>query len=155
MFQSPGAGICGANRLRNIPSRRIGSEPRAKTAAPTNIRMDRAHPAGTPALRSDDQHCRVIRVRDGTSDRGGEVFYHHRFLALVGRSSVGRAVIRILCRRHERLSTHGDRFDFTQFGGAHCLFRDHLCLPGWGAWHRASPLLGWRSESLDRRTQSR
>ena len=42
-----------------------------------------------------------------TGDR--EVLHDLGFLAMVGRSSLGRAVVRILCRQHERLSADGGR----------------------------------------------
>ena len=71
--------------------------------------LDGAHPARKPDLGADDQHRAPLRVRHDPADRDREVLHHHRFLALVGGASVGRAVVRVLRRRHERLPADGDR----------------------------------------------
>ena len=56
-------------------------------------------------------------------------FTHHRLLALVGGPSLGRAVVRVLRRRDERLSADGGRSGLAQARRAGGLFRDDPDLP--------------------------
>ena len=58
---------------------------------------------------STDQHRRPLRLRHDPAHGHREVLHPDRLLALVGGPSVGRAVLRVLRRRHERLSADGGR----------------------------------------------
>ena len=75
-------------------------------------------------------------------------FTHHRFLALVGGASVGRAIVRVLRRQHERLSADGGRPGVAQARRARGVFRADPDLPGRRHRHRPSPLLGRRPEHV-------
>src|SRR5207248_3594910 len=70
------------------------------------------------------------------------------FLALVGGPPVGRAVVRVLRREHERLSADGGRPGVAATGRAGGLFRADLDLPRRRPRHRPPPLLGWRPEHV-------
>ena len=96
--------------------------------------LDRTHPAGTPDLGGHDQHRGPLRVRHDPAHRDREVLHHHRLLALVGGASLGRAVVRVLRRQHERLSADGGRPGVAQARRAGGLFRADPDLP----WRRAS-----------------
>ena len=69
----------------------------------------RPHPARTPDLGRHHQHRGALRVRHDPAHRDREVVHHHRLLALVGGASVGRAILRVLRRQHERLPADGGR----------------------------------------------
>ena len=105
--------LAGMPRVLAEPSSLVGCGPAF---------LDRAHPVGTPALGRDDQHRCVVRLRDDSADRGGGLLHHHRLLAVVGRASVGGAIVRILRRCHERLLAYG--------GSAWCpaIWRSGLCI---------------------------
>ena len=109
--------------------------------------LDRAHPPGAPDLGLHDQHRGPLRVRHDPAHRDREVLHAHRLLALVGGPSLGRAVVRVLRRHHERLSADGGRPGLAQARRAGDLFRDHPDLPRRRHRHRPSPLLGRRSRA--------
>ena len=77
-----------------------------------------------------------------------EILHADRFLALVGGPSLGRAVLRVLRRRHERLSADGGGPRLAQARRAGDLFRDHPDLPRRRHRHRPSPLLGGRPKHV-------
>ena len=107
-----------------------------------------AHPARTPALGLDHQHRRALRLRHDPADRDREVLHDHRFLALVGGPSLGRAILRILCRGDQRLSADGGRAGLAQAGRAVGLSGADPDLPRRRARHRASSLLGRRARHV-------
>ena len=107
-----------------------------------------AHPDREPDLGRHDQHRSPLRVRNDPADRHREVVHHRRFLAVVGGASVGRAVVRVLRRQHERLPADGGRPGVAQAGGAGGLFRADPDLPRRRARHRPSPLLGRRTQHV-------
>ena len=110
--------------------------------------LDGAHPHGASDLGLHDQHRRALRVRHDPADGDREVVHADRLLALVGGPSLGRAIVRVLCRRHERLSADGGGPGLAQARRAGDLFRDHPDLPRRRDRHRPSPLLGGRSEHV-------
>ena len=87
-------GCCGACWC----SARCG-RPRRAVAQATRQFWSGAHPAREPDLGLHHQHRRALRVRHDPAHRDREVLHDHRFLALVGGPSVGRAVVRVLRRR--------------------------------------------------------
>ena len=56
--------------------------------------------------------------RHDSTDGYRKSVHNHRFLALVGGAPLGRAVVRVLCRQHERLSADGCRTHLAQTGRA-------------------------------------
>ena len=110
--------------------------------------LDRAHPAGAPDLGVHHQYRGPLRVRHDPAHRHREVLHDHRLLALVGGPSLGRAVVRVLRRHHERLSPDVGRLGLPQARRAGDLFRDHPDLPRRGHRHRPPSLLGRRSQHV-------
>ena len=94
------------------------------------------------------QYRGALRVRHDPAHRDREVVHHHRLLALVGGPSVGRAVLRVLCRQHERLSADGGRAGLAQARRTRGLFRADPDLPRRRDRHRPSSLLGRRPEHV-------
>ena len=107
-----------------------------------------AHPNREPDLGRHDQHRHPLRIWHDPADRHREVVHHRRFLAVVGGASVGRAVVRVLRRQHERLPADGGRPGVAQAGRAGGLLRADPDLPWRRARHRASPLLGRRTQHV-------
>ena len=108
----------------------------------------RPYPHGAPDLGLDHQHRRALRVRHDPAYRDREIFHLDRLLALVGGPSLGRAVVRVLRRRHERISADGGWSGLAQARRAGDLFRDHPDLPGRRHRHRPPSLLGGRPEHV-------
>ena len=109
--------------------------------------LDGPHPHGAPDLGLHHQHRGALRVRHDPAYRDREVLHADRFLALVGGPSLGRAVLRVLRRRHERLSADGGGPSLAQARRAGDLFRDHPDLPRRRHRYRPPPLLGGRSRA--------
>ena len=103
------------------------------------------HQAGASVLGLDRQYRPALCVRHDPAHRDREVIHHLRFLALVGGASLGRAVLRILCRRDQRLSADGRRPGFAAAGRTLGLFGADPDLPGRRAGHRPPSLLGGRA----------
>ena len=108
----------------------------------------RPHPHGASDLGLDHQHRRALRVRHDPAYRDREILHPDRLLALVGGPSLGRAVVRVLRRRHERLSSDGGGPGLAQARRAGDLFRDHPDLPGRRHRHRPPSLLGGRPQHV-------
>ena len=100
--------------------------------------------AGAPDLGGDDQRRRPLCLRHDPTDGYREVVHADGLLALVGRSSVGRAILRVLRRRHERLSADVARPGFTQARRTVGVSRADPDLHGRRSRHRSPPLLGRR-----------
>ena len=104
--------------------------------------------ARKPDLGRHPQYRDPLCLRHDPADRDREVVHDHRFLALVGGPSVGRAVVRVLRREHERLSADGGRAGVAPAGRAGGLFRADPDLSRRRARHRPSPVLGRRTEHV-------
>ena len=110
--------------------------------------LDRADPARAPDLGLHRQYRAALRLRHDPADRRREILHHLRFLALVGRPSLGRAVLRVLRRGDQRLSADGGRPRLAPARRAVGLFRADPDLPRRRARHRAPSLLGRRARPL-------
>ncbi len=116
--------------------------------AATRAVLDRAHQARAPALGLHRQHRAALRVRHDPAHRHREILHHHRFLALVGGPSLGRAVLRVLRRGDQRLSADGGGAGVAPARRARGLSRTDPDLPRRRARHRPSPLLGGRARHV-------
>ena len=126
---------------------RAVADPRDAAAGDPTV-LVRPHPAGAPDLGLHRQHRGALRVRHDPAHRDREVLHDHRFLALVGGPSLGRAVLRVLRRGDERLSADGGRAGLAPARRAGGLFRADPDLPRRRARHRPPPLLGRRPEHV-------
>src|SRR6202022_1007036 len=93
----------------------------------------------------DRQSRAAVRLRHDPTHGDREVLYDLRFLALVGGSSLGRAVLRILRGGNERLLADGARAGLAAARRAVGLSGADPDLPRGCARHRASSLLGGRT----------
>ena len=100
------------------------------------------HQVGKPDLGRHDQYRRPLCVRHDPPDRHRKVLHAHRFLALVGRASMGRAVVRILRCQHERVSADGGWFGVAQARRTRGVFRAYPDFPRRRDRHRPPSLLG-------------
>jgi nitric oxide reductase subunit B len=102
-------------------------------------------PPRKPDLGGDRQYRRPLCLRDDPADRHREIVHDHGLLALVGRSPLGRAVLRVLHRRDQRLSADGGRPGVAEPGGALGLSSVDPDLSRRRARHRSPYVLGWRA----------
>ena len=120
------------------------AKPRHAGRSHTSV-LDRRNPAGASDLGRDHQRRRSLRLRHDPADGHREELHHHRLLALVGRPSVGRAIVRVLRGGDERLSADVARPGLAQARRTVGLSRAHPDLPRRRARHRPPSLLGRRS----------
>src|SRR5579864_5724264 len=78
------------------------AEPRDANRGDTAV-LERPNSARASDLGGNDQRRRALRVRNDPAHWDREKLHPHRFLALVGGAFVGRAIVRVLRSRDERV----------------------------------------------------